>query len=71
MLRDTSYALVRRLDFIEGALREYSNQRGISKINIADIGCGTGELLTLPLAVRLGSTASIYAYEPEAESYAH
>ncbi len=71
MLRDTSYALVRRLNFIESALREYSNQRGISKIIIADIGCGTGELLTLPLSLKLGNTASIYAYEPEAESYAH
>ena len=71
MLRDTSYALVRRLNFIESALREYSEQRGISKIIIADIGCGTGELLTLPLSLKLGNTASIYAYEPEAESYAH
>ena len=70
MLRDTSYALVRRLDFIENALREHVRKRDLSRVTIADIGCGTGELLTLPLALRLGNIATIFAYEPEAASYA-
>jgi 2-polyprenyl-3-methyl-5-hydroxy-6-metoxy-1,4-benzoquinol methylase len=71
MIKDTSYALVRRLDFIESALREYAKKRDISEIVIADIGCGTGELLTIPLARKLGPSATIYAYEPEAVSYSY
>ena len=71
MIKDTSYALIRRLSFIEDALREHAAKRGSSQIAVADIGCGTGELLTIPLAVNLGSTAEIFAFEPESKSFSH
>jgi SAM-dependent methyltransferase len=71
MIKDTSYALVRRLEFIENALHEYAKKRDFSQIMVADIGCGTGGLLTIPLAQKLGSSAIIYAYEPEFQSYSH
>lgn len=69
MFKDTSYALFRRLDFIQNTLREFSKNKNQSHITIADIGCGTGELLTLPLSLQLRDIATIYAYEPEAKSF--
>ena len=65
MLKDTSYALLRRLSFIETAIQEYVEKQKNPPIVIADIGCGTGELLTIPLSIKLGKTSTIYAYEPE------
>lgn len=69
MLRDTSYALVRRLEFIEKALHEHLAQQGLANIVVADIGCGTGELLTIPLSLNLGKDAIVYAYEPESVTF--
>lgn len=69
ILKDTSYAVVRRLFFVENAIREYLEQRGISSAVIADIGCGTGELLTIPLAENLGKEAIIHAFEPESATF--
>ena len=69
MLKDTSYALVRRLFFVENAIREYMRRGGNSPVVVADIGCGTGELLTIPLSVNLGNNVVIYAYEPEVVTF--
>ena len=71
MIKDTSYALIRRLDFIEHALYDYAKESEVSKLVVADIGCGTGELLTIPLAQKLNNSAIIYAYEPESQSFTH
>jgi 2-polyprenyl-3-methyl-5-hydroxy-6-metoxy-1,4-benzoquinol methylase len=65
MIKDTSYALVRRLFFVETAIREYIKRQGKSSIVIADIGCGTGELLTIPLAELFENEMAIDAYEPD------
>jgi 2-polyprenyl-3-methyl-5-hydroxy-6-metoxy-1,4-benzoquinol methylase len=70
-MKDSSYAFVRRLDFIESALHEYANKSALPKIMVADIGCGTGDLLTIPLAQKLGSRAMLYAYEPEAQTFSY
>jgi 2-polyprenyl-3-methyl-5-hydroxy-6-metoxy-1,4-benzoquinol methylase len=69
MLKDTSYALVRRLFFVENAIREHLGERGNSPVVVADIGCGTGELLTIPLSENLGNSVVIYAYEPESGTF--
>lgn len=69
MLKDTSYAIGRRLFFIEKALREMHDEQNLSSLIVADIGCGTGEFLTLPLAIHLGKNVKIYAYEPEDLSF--
>jgi 2-polyprenyl-3-methyl-5-hydroxy-6-metoxy-1,4-benzoquinol methylase len=69
MLKDTSYGLVRRLFFVEQAIGELQRKLGKSHLAVADIGCGTGELLTIPLAKKLGGKVTIYAFEPEAITF--
>jgi 2-polyprenyl-3-methyl-5-hydroxy-6-metoxy-1,4-benzoquinol methylase len=43
-MKENSYGIVKRLEFIEKAIAEYK------PVKILDIGCGTGEILTVPLA---------------------
>jgi len=44
MMTENSYGIVKRLDYIEKAIRDFPPTK------ILDIGCGTGEWLTVPLA---------------------
>jgi 2-polyprenyl-3-methyl-5-hydroxy-6-metoxy-1,4-benzoquinol methylase len=70
MIQETSYGIVKRLQFIEREIREVMACReGI--VRIVDIGCGTGLLLTLPLAQSLGERAVIYAYDADRASLSY
>ena len=71
MIKDTSYALIRRLQFVEDVLHRYAEKAHLSRVMVADIGCGTGELLTIPLAETMGSRMILYAYEPEDQSFSY
>ncbi len=49
-MRETPYGIKKRLRFIFGEITQrLSNVEDKSKIRILDIGCGTGELITIPL----------------------
>jgi SAM-dependent methyltransferase len=67
-MQETSYGIVKRLQFVESTVREVVRRQG--RVSIADVGCGTGLLLTLPLAQSLGKQALIYAYDSDTASLA-
>ena len=49
-MRETPYGIKKRLQFIYREVAQRLNNLGdISKIRTLDIGCGTGELITIPL----------------------
>jgi SAM-dependent methyltransferase len=49
--RETSlYGNVRRLEFVEAALGGKRSAEGRGPLTVLDFGCGTGELLSIPLA---------------------
>lgn len=50
---ETTYGIVKRLNVIEAWLGGAVQRLGKSKLEILDIGCGTGDQITVPLA-RLG-----------------
>jgi SAM-dependent methyltransferase len=43
-MKENAYGIVKRLNYIEKAINDYKPKK------ILDIGCGTGEILTVPLA---------------------
>ncbi len=50
LISETSYGIKKRLEFIKGNIEEkLTTVKDKNKIQILDIGCGTGELLTIPL----------------------
>jgi len=50
IISETSYGIKKRLEFIKGNIeKELITIKDKNKIQILDIGCGTGELLTIPL----------------------
>jgi 2-polyprenyl-3-methyl-5-hydroxy-6-metoxy-1,4-benzoquinol methylase len=62
MFPETSYGVVKRLRFIEQEIRAVAEAKD-GAIRVADIGCGTGLLLTLPLGLAFKGRAVIYAYD--------
>ncbi len=62
MFPETSYGVVKRLRFVEQEIRAVAEAKD-GTVKVADIGCGTGLLLTLPLALAFRGRAVIYAYD--------
>ncbi|MBA7691237.1 Ubiquinone biosynthesis O-methyltransferase [subsurface metagenome] len=65
---ETPYAMRKRIQFIYGEIeKRIRNVEDRAKIRILDIGCGTGEYITIPLG-RLGATITgIDTHQPSIE----
>jgi SAM-dependent methyltransferase len=69
LMQETSYGIVKRFQFVESTVREVVRCQG--RVKIADVGCGTGLLLTLPLAQSLDKQALIYAHDSDRASLSY
>jgi 2-polyprenyl-3-methyl-5-hydroxy-6-metoxy-1,4-benzoquinol methylase len=69
-IRDTSYGFVKRIIFIVSAIeRHFGQSLDLDKVQILDVGCGTGTLVSIPLA-KLGLAVTGIDIHPESIEYA-
>jgi len=68
MIRDTANGFRKRLEFIAAQIEEHRHAKG-RKLQILDVGCGTGIWLTIPLAACIGEVRGI-DIDPKAIAFA-
>jgi SAM-dependent methyltransferase len=71
IMKENSYGILKRLRFIESQIEKTLHARGTDRIDILDIGCGTGEYLTIPLAEHFKEKAQIFAYDTDKASLSY
>ncbi len=63
-IKETSYGVVKRLGFIADVIEcMLDRQSAMEPLKILDFGCGTGQLLSIPLAQSFENRIVLYAYD--------
>jgi 2-polyprenyl-3-methyl-5-hydroxy-6-metoxy-1,4-benzoquinol methylase len=70
-MKESSYGILKRLGFIEAQIERMFRAKGAGRIDILDIGCGTGEYLTIPLAQHSKGKTQIFAYDTDEASLSY
>lgn len=65
--KENSYGIVKRFTFITSLISSINNK----EIKILDFGCGSGELLTIPLAEHFQDRVKIFAFDSDNKSTVH
>jgi len=66
-IAETSYGFAKRLNFVASSIREVFPERAPTSIKILDVGCGTGNLLALPLSENGFNITGIDIHGPSIE----
>jgi SAM-dependent methyltransferase len=64
---ETSYGIVKRLRVVEAWAHALAQQLGKERLSILDVGCGTGDHVTFPLASRYHDVLGVDFHAPSIE----
>ena len=70
-MKENSYGIVKRYQFISEVISKEIESSSTNPIKILDVGCGTGDLLTIPLVKDFKRTICLYAIEKDNASLAY
>jgi 2-polyprenyl-3-methyl-5-hydroxy-6-metoxy-1,4-benzoquinol methylase len=70
-MKENSFGIRKRLGFIETQIERTFRTKGTARVDILDIGCGTGEYLTIPLAEHFKEKARIFAHDTDPASLSY
>ena len=69
MLKETSFGVLKRYQYVKNVLEEMQNSK--ESIKVLDYGCGSGELLTLPLTNAFSENMRLFAFDIDTNSLQH
>ena len=74
MFIETSFGIIKRFYFVNKIIEDECKSTNYNAINILDVGCGTGEMLTVELAKtqkKANKNINFHAYDSDIKSIAH
>ena len=70
-MKENSYGMLKRDRFISNLIKQEIQSNGANAIKILDVGCGTGDMVTIPLSIEFKDEIDLWTFEMDDNSISY